>query len=42
MNRTRFNEDGDEELGFPGLLTLALVVLVVSWISFLVASAYLD
>ena len=42
MSWTRFNEDGEEELGFAGILVLALVVLTVSWISFCVASAYLD
>lgn len=35
-----YNED--EEIGWPGIAVLALVVLAVSWLSFLVASAYLD
>jgi len=32
----------DEEIGWPGLLLLALIVLAASWVSFLVAAAFLE
>ena len=34
--------NGEEELGWPGIAVLALVVLAVSWLSLLVADAYLE
>ena len=38
----RWTDENEEELGVVGLLMLALVVLVVAWISLCTIEAYLN
>ena len=41
MTDYRYLDEQDQELGWPGIYVLALVVSVAVWVSFCVAAAYL-